>query len=85
MRSNKTKLEIYKDFLRLVCNGPIPEQLLKDWIDDDGGNDSYLMQAWVVNNLRGEIMDWATGIGVLEAAESMYLTALENGNLNENQ
>ena len=31
--------------------------------------------------MRGEIMDWCTGIGIIEAVEHLYKTALENGNL----
>ena len=31
--------------------------------------------------MRGEIMDWCTGIGIIESVEHLYKTALENGNL----
>ena len=53
----------------------------KYYMNDEDGEATSRLQCWVVNNMRGEIMDWCSGIGIIEAVEHLYKTALENGNL----
>ncbi len=78
MRSRKTKEQIFKDGFSLFTNGQIPSDIFNAYMSDE---DTFKLQCWVVNNMRGEIMDWCTGIGIIEAVEHLYTTALENGNL----
>jgi len=82
-RSEKTKEQIYRDSFSLLTNGYIPDKILNDFINDEDGEATFELQCWIVNNMRGEIMDWATGIGIIEAVEKLYECALDNGNLSE--
>jgi hypothetical protein len=81
MKSNKTKNEILKDAFGLFINNTIPDEIFNGYIDDKDGNGSFELQYWIVNHMKDEISDWCTGIGIIEAVEHLYKTALENGNI----
>ena len=81
MKSNKTKAQIYKDGFGLFTNGQIPTEIFNNYLNDEDGDATSRLQWWIVDNMRGEIMDWCTGIGIIEAVEHLYKVALENGNL----
>jgi len=83
MRSNKSKEQIYKDSFSLFVNGTIPDKLLKDYLSDQDGESSTNMQQWVVDNMKSEIIDWSTGIGIMDAVDTLYNEAKANGNLKE--
>jgi hypothetical protein len=82
-RSEKTKEQIFRESFALFTNGRIPTLTFNAYMYDNDGEGTARLQEWIVNNLRGEIEDWCTGIGVIEAVEIMYSRALENGNLSE--
>jgi hypothetical protein len=82
MKSNKTKEQIFRDSLSLFVNEYIPDDILKSYLNDEDGEATMELQGWILNNMRGEIQDWCTGIGIIEAVEHLYETALENGNIN---
>lgn len=80
MRSNKTKEQIYRYSFSLFTYGSVPDNLLKSWIDNE--DDSHIaIQEWCVNNMKKEIQDWCTGIGIIESVEHLYECAYDNGNL----
>ena len=81
MRSTKTKEQIFRDGFGLLTNGQIPNDIFNGYMADEDGEGTFELQCWIVNNMRGEIMDWATGVGIIEAVELLYESALENGNL----
>ena len=83
MRSNKTKEQIYRDSFSLFVNGRIPNKILDDYLNDQDGEGSSNIQCWIVNNMRDEIMDWCTGIGIMDAVDILYNEAKANGNLKE--
>lgn len=83
MRSNKTKEQILRDGFTLFVNKPVPDELLINYINDKYGESTAKLQCWLLDNMRTEITDWCTGIGIIEAVEHLYQTALENGNINE--
>lgn len=80
MRSTKTKEQIFRDGFSLFTNGQIPNEIFNNYMTDEDGEATSRLQWWCVDNMRGEIMDWCTGIGIIEAVEHLYKTALENGN-----
>ena len=82
-RSNKTKEQIFRDSFQLFTNGRIPDEIFNGYMNDTDGEGASRLQWWIVDNMRGEIIDWCTGIGIIEAVENLYKTALENGNLSE--
>lgn len=75
--NNTTRADALKDVIQLFTNGSIPSDILKGYLEDETGEGSMLMQSWIINNMRGEILGWCTGIGIIEAAEHLYETALE--------
>ena len=81
MRSTKTKEQIFRDGFGLFTNGQIPNDIFDGYMTDEDGEATFKLQCWVLNNMRGEIIDWSTGIGIIEAVELLYNSALENGNL----
>jgi hypothetical protein len=81
MRSTKTKEQIFRDGFGLFTNGQIPDDILNNYLIDEDGEATFELQCWINNNVRGEVMDWITGIGIIEAVELLYESALENGNL----
>jgi hypothetical protein len=77
----KTKKDYYLDIFGLLVNGKIPDEILDNYINDVG-EDSYTPLAdYVSNNMRGEIMDWSTAIGIIEAVDHIYHEAIANGNI----
>ena len=76
-----TKEKIYRDSFSLFTNGRIPDGMFNDYINDKEGEATLILQWWIIDNMRGEISDWCTGIGIIEAVEHLYNCALENGNL----
>lgn len=83
MKSYKTKEQIFRDGFGLFTNGQIPNDIFNAYMTDEDGEATAALQGWIVNNMRGEIMDWCTGIGIIEAVEHLYETAKENGNVSE--
>lgn len=76
-----TKEKIYRYLFSLFTNGRIPDDIFNDYINDKDGEGTSRIQWWIIDNMRGEISDWCTGIGIIEAVEHLYNCALENGNL----
>ena len=83
IKNKEDKKNIYRAAFSCLVNGYIPDKILDDYLDEKGDGFAKL-QGWVVNNMRGELMDWCTGVGIIEAVEHFYETALENGNIVEN-
>jgi hypothetical protein len=84
VRSNKTKERIFRDGFSLFVNGHIPDDIFQEYMDDliiKDGRGSFKLQCWIVYNMKDDIDDWVTGIGIIEAVELLYESALENGNL----
>ena len=81
MKSNKTKEQIYRISFGLFTNGHIPDEIFNGYMNDEDGEGTSRLQWWCVDNMRGDIMDWCTGIGIIEAVEHLYQCAKENGNL----
>lgn len=81
MKSTKTKEQVYRESFNLFTAVPVPEDLLSSYLVDEYGEASLELQSWIVNNLRKEISDWATGIGVIEAVDLLYNSAVENGTI----
>lgn len=85
IKSKKTRSEILKGTIELFTSIPVPADIFEAYVNDryvtNDGDGTMLMQEWIINNLRPSLSDWATGIGVIEAAEGMYECAKENGNL----
>jgi hypothetical protein len=79
----KIKEQIFKDGFGLFTNGQIPKDIFNAYMIDEDGEATFELQCWVVNNMRVEIRDWCTGIGIIEAVEHLYKTAIENGNLHK--
>ncbi len=74
---NLKKEKILRSTFALLTNGYIPDEVFSEYMDGDFEK----IQCWCVNNMRGELMDWCTGIGIIEAVELMYNVAIENGNI----
>ena len=81
MRSTKTKEQIFREGFRLFTNEEVPSDIFNAYMTDVDGEATFELQRWCVYNMRDEIMDWCTGIGIIEAVELLYKTALENGNI----
>jgi hypothetical protein len=86
MKSEKTKAEIFKEAIELFITEEVHNGLLINYLDaqedkDDEGDATFHLQAMIVNFMKPEILDWCTGIGIIEAVNHLYNTALENGNL----
>lgn len=81
MATNKFKEQIFRDAFALFTNGRIPDDIFNAYMNDETGEATSKLQFWILANMRGEIVEWCTGIGVIEAVEHLYQTALENGNI----
>lgn len=81
MRSKKSKEQIFRDGFSLFIIGNIPDDLFNAYLNDKDGEATSNLQFWIVNNMKPQISDWATGIGIIEAVELMYETSRDNGNL----
>ena len=80
MRIKISKKECYTSAFSLLINGKIPDKVLDDYINDV--DDSYTALAdHVLNNIKKEIAEWSTAIGIIEAVDSIYNCAVENGNI----
>jgi len=77
----KTKKQYYQDVFGLMVNGRIPDEILDNYINDIGDDNYSSLDDYVVNNMRGEIMDWSTAIGIIEAVDHIYNEAVSNGNI----
>lgn len=80
-RSEKTKEQIFRDAFNMLTNNEIPDELLNDYFNDKDGEATYQLQCWIGMNMKRQISDWATAIGIIEAVELMYESARDNGNL----
>ena len=78
MKELKDREEILRSAFGLLTNGRIPDNIFIPYLN---GSDEGGLQYWCVENMRGELMDWCTGIGIIEAVELMYNVAIENGNI----
>lgn len=58
-------VERFMDALELMCQARPPLEFIQQWTDDVQVNGADQLQEWVLNN---QWMDWATGIGTIEAA-----------------
>ena len=83
MKSSKTKEQIFRDGFRLFTNGQVPNDIFNAYMSDGDGQATFELQSWLLNNMKSEIMDWCTSIGIIEAVEHLYQTALDNGNILE--
>lgn len=83
IRSKKTKEQIFRDGFAMFVNRYIPDYLFNNYITDEDGEGTSKLQEWIINNMREDIMDWCTGIGIIEAVEHLFQVALSNGNLSE--
>lgn len=81
MKSTTTKEKIFRDAFGLFTNGYIPYEIFNAYMNDSDGEGSLRMQCWCIGNVRGDVMDWITGIGVVEAVELLYKSAIENGTI----
>lgn len=77
----KTKEQIFREGFGLFINNPIPDDIFNKYMDDIDGEGTLKLQSWIINNVRGEIIDWVTGIGIIESVELLYESAIENGNV----
>lgn len=77
----EVKEELAKNFLGLFVDSEIPDQLIEDYLDDEDGEGTSNLQAWIIYNMKSSISDWCTGIGIIETFEHNYSAALENGNI----
>ncbi len=77
-----TKVKVYTDFLKLVVNYPFPENLIENYLSGSDEGFSNL-QGYISSNMNGGIYEWATSLGIIEAADHMFECALENGNITE--
>jgi hypothetical protein len=69
MRSKKTKEQIFRDGFSLFVNSTIPDDIFNGYMNDDNGEGTSNLQVWIINNMKKEILDWSTGIGIIEAVE----------------
>lgn len=84
MRSTKTKEQIYRQCFSLFTKGEIPNEILYNYMNDSGdGYGTLTLQLWIIDNMKNDLSDWCTGIGVIEAVKHLYKTAYENGNLDK--
>jgi hypothetical protein len=75
------KEKIFKEAFALFVNGTIPEGIFQAYLNDIDGEGASRLQWWIVDNMKTEISDWCTGIGIIEAVEHLYNVAKENGNI----
>ena len=83
MNTKKNKNQIFRDSFSLFVNKKIPDSIFDGYMNDKDGEATSLLQFWIIDNMKSEIIDWATGIGVIEAVELLYKSAFENGNVLE--
>lgn len=77
----KTKLQVYTSALSLFVKVPVQEELITAYFNDEDGEATFSLQSWILNNMRDEIADWCTGIGVIDSLDLLYDEALFNGNV----
>jgi cell division protein ZapA (FtsZ GTPase activity inhibitor) len=70
-------VKIYSEAFSLFCNGE-PPHLDKLAIDALDHKEFLELQEWSVNNAK---VTWMTGIGIIEAVDSLVYSAVENGNI----
>ncbi len=71
---------LFREALQLLVDEPVPEwaRMHAERIGD--GTAAIQLQDWVCPRVRPS---WATGLGAIEAAESMVHEAISNGNIDE--
>ncbi len=84
-RSKKTKEQIYREAFACMTVGTIPDNIMNGYLNDTDGTGAFKLQRWCVDNMNPGIIDWCTGIGIIEAVELLYAVAMENGNLSIDQ
>lgn len=67
----------FRAALKALCGKSPPRYVKYRW-EDDSADDLHV---WVLKNAPL----WMTGYGVIEAATSIVLTSIENGNLKEHE
>lgn len=78
----KTKFEIYKSAFGLFLNENVPDSMLHQYLDNIQYPDYHIeIQNYIIDNMKKEILDWNTGIGIIDAVDSMYDEAVSNGNV----
>lgn len=79
----RTKKQCYKDFFGLVLKKPVPDYLLDNYLDENDEGDGYLELAdFVFDNMRKEL-EWSTALAIIESADLIFKTAVENDNFKE--
>lgn len=81
MKSIKTKEQIFRECFALFVDSTIPDDIFNAYMNDVDGSASLELQAWLISNMKDSIADWATGIGIIDAVELMYNSAMDNGNI----
>ena len=71
------------DAISAIVGKPCPFHLLGVWrLQDLESPIATQLQDWCSNNIHGHpLIGYATGYGVIEAAELLLSTEIENGNL----
>jgi hypothetical protein len=72
------KKQIIKEGLSIFINKEIPDNIFEPYFNNQ---DSTYLQEFVLNNLKPGVGNWITGIGIIEAVELIYESAVENGNI----
>ena len=80
-KNRKNKKMLAKNFISLFVHNEIPDELIEDYLNDEDGEGTANLQAWIIYNMKPSISDWCTGIGVIESFELCYNSAIENGNI----
>ncbi len=72
---------VRKDVFELFLQKPVPEDIFNNYVTDKNGEGLLILQDFCINNMKREILNWCTGIGIIEACEYLYRCAVENGNI----
>lgn len=68
----------FRDAIRLV-SGREPPDYVRGW--EISPEQSLQLQCWLADIMETTATPWGTGIGALEAAESIVAEAVANGNI----
>ncbi len=76
------KIKRYQGIYDLFLINTPPEEMLENYFNDPTGNGHEALQDFVNANIRLGL-DWSTGYGIMEAADSIFKEAVINGNIYE--
>lgn len=79
MKSFKTKVQIYQEMVSLFTETAtlVPESIINDYLSDD----KTPLTNYINDNIRGDIHDWITTDGVLEAIDLLFKKSYESSRL----